>query len=458
MFFESPGEKKKMLRLRSEVFDHGLVAAVEDELPIPIISLDEAEALQRQFHDKDVTNVLFKALCHEKNPMLGQYMLFLVVQKYRRAWVSDAHWPECVEEEHQGSSPRSLILQNQSGENESRWQFVKGHLKELLWLLYLCQENTANCSFQHFSCNDMPMEKSSILCLTFLFHMAEEIHVASFSAVEDWITENGTYGENLPDIQGDLESKCPGRTIRSGSKVVVSGVQRSSVLPDKFDGTLVSNLVIHACSHATLYVFQPSKFCRIIGCKSATIVLAPCCGIVTLEHCRDIELIGMTRILTVGNSFDSSIHMHCSEYSPVLFGDIGNLEFGPFNTSYPELLKHLEITGIPVEQDKHLWQHPVYALQSAICSWKLQDPREFYVFRCPSEIPTVNPIEPPQEYREALTSNVDLVQRTISRIEELRSSSDDVETVIHGAFKDWLLKNGQLRQVVDLMTVAKHST
>jgi hypothetical protein len=232
---------------------------------------------------------------------------------------------------------------------------------------------------------------------------------------------------------------------------------------------------------------------RIVGCSRSVIVLAPCSGLVTVEQCHKVTVVGVAAQLAVHNSYDLELHVHAALAPPVLSGDCRNIVFGPFHTHYPRLLVHLAAArlqppDLALQQDddmqqqqlQPLWARPINLTGKAAPQvWSLLPAEDLGLFVTPFAEPpppgalacAENPFRLPPAYAAALGARVRLVEGLVRRVataspppraeskaadeHEHKDQPDQrklaIERIIEGAFRDWLITSGNHRQVLDLV-------
>ncbi|GBG27400.1 TBCC domain-containing protein 1 [Hondaea fermentalgiana] len=216
-----------------------------------------------------------------------------------------------------------------------------------------------------------------------------------------------------------------------------------------------------------------------------------------------VLIMGITRNLAVGNSYDCKINMHTLDARPVLFGDCRGLELGPFNTFYPRLGRHLLQAGIdarvtfPTTDFPCLKPIDITDQTAAGAAWTLLQPAEFAPFAVPFPDPGLhdacrdNPVGLPPAYAQSLFQKVDRVESLLRRLSTAYLTTDDndldpgfedakesdsptnesksatssssassadttsrkqqLERAFQDAFRDWLATSGNARQIIDLI-------
>uniref|UniRef100_A0A7S2WIK0 TBCC domain-containing protein 1 n=1 Tax=Mucochytrium quahogii TaxID=96639 RepID=A0A7S2WIK0_9STRA len=294
-------------------------------------------------------------------------------------------------------SPRSLGLAVISKENKTRLEFVRTHIREIFWILSLC-DSTSNRADFLANWDNQVLSFDTSLSLGFLIEGLVLPDRVECVELECMVLGKLELNDNVnPMLQNTPWPSSQHETDHQGKHVfsfedrykLIEKVCRSTEVcgdvdilertqshakddatsnnnkEDRFeleDATVVlEKLTIYLCKSSTIYVLQPARFVRIIGCSKCTIVLGPCSGIVTLEHCSEVQIIGISNYLSIGNCYDSQINVHTIQSAPVLFGDCLGLQFAPFNTFYPRLNLHLASIGMDIstQTNEPLWNAPL---------------------------------------------------------------------------------------------------
>lgn len=472
------------------------------------------------------------------------------------------------------ASPRSLAVRAVSQESEQRLEFLRSHLRDIFWLLSLCDALSARSSFLE-RWNLQEISAHVVFALRFL--ITDQDNLQQVSPGQDTKTSclelELQLGRSLtlnndanprpsqlldPDVEMDEEmvdavdiaspapdsrenktsdeqelavsgrKRAPSLTVSTmtpANNVILANIRRRTVVePDpthqsnelsarEGEGILpVNKLAIFACRSSYIYALMPSKHVRIVGCTNSIIVLGPCAEIVTIEHCSNLEVMGITQYLTVGNSYDCKINVHTLKARPILFGDCRSLELGPFNTFYPRLNQHLVSVGIDPKKSfpslSFLCLQPVditVQTGSGSSAWTLLPPSDFTPFVVPLQEPSFgdacrdNPVGLPPLYAQALFQKVDRVESLLRRLAlaytsdnqyddtEEESPKDDCDTptgeskmeqpatdgsskestiprrqqlerLFQEYFRDWLISTGNVRQVLDLVKLNASSS
>ena len=291
-------------------------------------------------------------------------------------------------------------------------------------------------------------------------------------------------------LQSSLSSSLP--SMEPGT-TCVHGVQRSTKIhildmpsSETKEGELTDLHIAH-CYNSTLYMLQPYRFCTIACSSDCTIVVGAVGGVISLETCERVKVIVCCKQLRVRNCLDCSFNLF-TPLQPLLIGDNRSLEFGPYNTNYGLLLKHLSAAQLIKNGNEddvcfsdNIWKQPrdINTTNNHHVSFKLTPPAAFYPFAIPlgddsgSEMLCLpgkwSGIPLPEEYASSLRTRANDVNETrnfiksvafeqeneIAHANSTRGEVDKLEGVVQSAFRDWLVSSGQVREIADLIGLEK---
>jgi hypothetical protein len=416
------------------------------------------------------------------------------------------------------SSPRSQTLELVAQESEHRLGFLKTHVREICWLLSLCTADApvAKAVFvADFDSRTLPYDVAEALRLLvddsrqreaggsgalLPFDRTAGARVSCAAMEQALLRSLELNAENNPVLSRTSRSSAeqldaPACGLRAGGAIIAHVHRRTTVLSDEGEQPVVmDSAVVFDCSHATVYLLRASMFVRIVGCSRCVIVLAPCSGIVTVEQCHKVTIVGVAAQFAVHNSYDLELHVHAALAPPVLSGDCRNIVLGPFHTHYPRLLVHLaaarlQPADLAMQHDDKNQQHQVLSLwarpnnltgKAGRQVWSLLPAEDLGLFVTPFAEPpppgalacSENPFRLPPAYAAALGARVRVVEGLMQRVaaaspppraeskaadeqHEQKKQRDQrklaVERAIEGAFRDWLISSGNHRQVLDLV-------
>ena len=273
---------------------------------------------------------------------------------------------------------------------------------------------------------------------------------------------------------------------RPREKIVhLSGVVKETIArSDDDDYLFQSSLKIHRSRDSAFYLLAPMRAALISKCKNVVVVLGCVETTVHVTACENVTLIACCRRLTVAVSKRCTFHL-LTPSSPLVLGFNEDLTFAPYNTSYPELSRHLDLCNIGTTTNR--WNKPyvmgAVSAEAETMSWKLLDPADFLTLAIPfekpsreceiggggdassSSLPTNSgrnleiPGGIPEEYKTALDAKVNrylnLRERLTSEENQAEMTArqmNDLDRVVRGRFLDWMMSNGCHK---DLQALAK---
>jgi len=257
--------------------------------------------------------------------------------------------------------------------------------------------------------------------------------------------------------------------------VYLSGVVKETIArSDDDDYLFQSSLRIHRSRDSTFYLLSPMRAALLSKCKNVVVVLGCVETTVHVTACENVTLIACCRRLTVAVSKRCTFHL-LTPSSPLVLGFNEGLTFAPYNTSYPELNRHLDLCNIGTTTNR--WNKPyvmgAVSAEAETNSWKLLDPSDFLTLAIPFEKPsregessggggggdaailTSNernleiPGGIPNEYKAALDAKVNRYLNLRQRLTSEENHTDmtsrqmnDLNRVVRGRFLDWMMSSG----------------
>mmetsp|Transcript_22771 Transcript_22771/g.40363 ORF Transcript_22771/g.40363 Transcript_22771/m.40363 type:complete len:572 (+) Transcript_22771:116-1831(+) len=469
------------------------------------------QALSRTIRNQNQT--------YEASLAVGEFAMLLLLQVWRELGqkqpVQDemAVWTAADEQNNKENpgdsatrqgprSPRTLVLQNFAKEHDAHLAFVKGHLKEILWLVALSSNQISRTEFlASWDTQELTKQQVQALNLIVVLDPSANNDLDIFfnspllrsseilTKLESTLALDPLQNPVLsPGAQGPESSPAPGA---SQGAIVLSNIKRGTCIFPEIElpqqssklspllksqseprpgGTVVNildNLTVFDCFDASIYALQPAQNIRIVECHKCTIVLAPCAGILTLQHCSEITVIGIAGDLSICNTYDSFIHVHTLHGGPILSGECQNIQFGPYHTFYPRLNIHLAALDMTSTlygaEQRYLWKSPRDISRRGLTkSFSLLNPGDLNIFVTPIPDPLVETpctelvIELPKEYADAMEAKITSVKvllQEVNRAGKERNGCDEqkLEQGIQMKFKEWLISSGNARQVMDLI-------
>jgi hypothetical protein len=130
---------------------------------------------------------------------------------------------------------------------------------------------------------------------------------------------------------------------------------RGSSAPPVMLDTMYQDARVSNCSALFLYVLRPMGHVRISECIDCTIVLGAVGGILDVRDCKRTKIIAACHAVQAANNEDCDFFL-LTNTKPILLGSNHGLFFGPFNTHYRSLHRHLREARIfPLFVWKHIF-------------------------------------------------------------------------------------------------------
>ena len=109
-------------------------------------------------------------------------------------------------------------------------------------------------------------------------------------------------------------------------------------------------LLISECSNVSVYFSSSFEMVIITKCKNCEIFIPGVRRIALIEHSVDLNVTIIARALHLSNVSDSKINSYTS-FEPELLGEIMNVQMGPFNANFANVLQTLESIGVELKQE-----------------------------------------------------------------------------------------------------------
>ena len=170
---------------------------------------------------------------------------------------------------------------------------------------------------------------------------------------------------------------------------------------------------------------------------------------VTIEHCEKVRVVCAARFLRINNSVDVRVY-GCLNTKPMIGGGNKNIELAPYNIHYPTLEHHLQVSGL--NPRLNYWDSPI-CLSKEKCVGPLPAPL-FSSISIPFHIlgtTVCNPCPLPPDYTKELEKKTVSAGDLCDQIRKMSDSGSEGYKVIQEHFRDWLVKSGNVRQVLDLL-------
>eukprot|EP01125_Pyxidicula_operculata_P021672 TRINITY_DN849_c1_g1_i1.p1 TRINITY_DN849_c1_g1~~TRINITY_DN849_c1_g1_i1.p1 ORF type:complete len:2273 (-),score=665.98 TRINITY_DN849_c1_g1_i1:184-7002(-) len=111
------------------------------------------------------------------------------------------------------------------------------------------------------------------------------------------------------------------------------------------------------CNKCNVYILMPIGNCLVRNCHDTNIVLGAVSGTLLVEDCSNLTIISACHQVQIFNTYDSRFNLFTLS-PPLLVGINYGIEFGPFNTYYRSLDRHLRAAGLDPTKNNH-WDQPI---------------------------------------------------------------------------------------------------
>lgn len=233
---------------------------------------------------------------------------------------------------------------------------------------------------------------------------------------------------------------------------------------------------LYNCSYCYIYLLCPLFHVKIDSCNSCTIVLGAVSGIISVEKCKNVTIIAACQSIQIVNCDGSTFFLFTSR-SPLLIGSNHGLVFGPYNTHYKSLQRHIHDARLDTRKNR--WNQPiVYVLEilknkqtipsraaMRMAPQRLErqtyvtiKPDNFVPFRIPFELQGQTkqiPFELENDYQLALeehSEDVINVKKVLDKIKDKKLQAK-VQESIKEKFETWLAETGEIQQIEDLLSL-----
>lgn len=237
---------------------------------------------------------------------------------------------------------------------------------------------------------------------------------------------------------------------------------------------------IQNCTYCYIYLLCPMFHIKIENCNNCTIVLGAVSGIVSVENCKSVTIIAACHSIQISDC-DSSIFYLFTNRRPVLIGSNHGLKFGPYNTHYRSLLRHIYEAKLDMKINE--WDEPIFYVMEILkqkpspnipypnrapiratphrverSSYVIIKPDHFVPFRIPFELQGQTkqiPFELSNDYQLALEEHSEDAinfKKVVDKIKDKKLQSK-IQELIREKFESWLVESGEIQQIEDLISL-----
>ncbi|KAM0942925.1 putative TBCC domain-containing protein [Dioscorea sansibarensis] len=259
-----------------------------------------------------------------------------------------------------------------------------------------------------------------------------------------------------------------GYAAKSRCQTFIEGISKASVVKQSSDIKGHSVKVLN-CQDSVIYILAPLQYAIVYGCCDATIVLGAIGKAVRVEHCERVHVISAAKRFTVANCRECIFFLGVNQ-QPLFLGDNNKLQVAPYNAFYSHLEAHMAQVGVDATVNR--WDeplvhglvdsndavsHPAGGSDVKAESTTQLDPELFTSFLIPNlfagESPqstNQNPFPLPEIYSSSLgrkNSNLSDIKQALRDLKLDESKKQDLASILHVHFRDWLYASGTIRQL-----------
>lgn len=297
----------------------------------------------------------------------------------------------------------------------------------------------------------------------------------NISSALEHISERTSAKENGPASAADqdvaMTDACSVSVKLSSStrdSCSIEGITKSSYVKHASD-IKGSSVKVLNCQESTIYILAPLRYAIVYGCSDATIVLGAVGKAVRVEHCERVHVIVASKRICIANCRECVFFLGVNQ-QPLMVGDNHKLQVAPYNTCYPQLEEHMSEVGIlPTVNrwdealalsmlDPHdSLSHPAGVSDVQAESATRLDPDQFTNFVIPNWLAGEstgstkdNPFALPDAYAASQhknQNNLGEIRKLIHEASLEESRKQELSSVLHVYFKDWLYASGNIRQL-----------
>ncbi|KAL0230507.1 hypothetical protein PCE1_004066 [Barthelona sp. PCE] len=225
----------------------------------------------------------------------------------------------------------------------------------------------------------------------------------------------------------------------------------------------LQHCVLSNCTGSNVYI-QGRCNAVILTEVSKCTVYVPASTFIYLNHCKNVKIVGTTRVLRLHSCFNCVVNVHTSQMAPLITGRTQNTVFGPFHLAKaPTSLGTMMLShGISTRRDsaEPLWKKPIVLkdIMSNFESYTIMPAAEHTPFVLPligaDEEVTMTPVKVPNEYLLALEEKKTVFDITRETIAELPPQDQiQLEQALKGQFLSWMMKNDSFNSVANFLNM-----
>ncbi|XP_029936465.1 TBCC domain-containing protein 1 [Myripristis murdjan] len=447
-----------------------------------------------------------------------QFLLFLYIQQLNRVSLRTSligeEWPSHRARSPSSSSDREAKTssQNKNWDDQAHLSFVHSHLAEMLELLVepgqltgsgqairdsqisleavrglsLLLEGSSGHSRAvqpvHRLLSKGPLQTQagySSLSRSFPLHQLLSCLRHSLTLNPFGITACLRSGKKLAwaqQVEGSMKKAKIARNTHvapPGSKMVLMSQVFKQTLAKDSDKLTGTNIKIHRCSDAFIYLLSPLRSVSVDKCRDSTIVLGPVETSVHIHNCENVRVVCVAGRIAVGASSHCTIHV-LTPTRPLLLPGNTDITLAPFHTHYPCLEDHMASVGLAVVPSA--WDRPLLLGTEGLFTpslnsssnpdpscYRLLPASEFHTMVVPFQMEGDTCEVPgglPAQYQAVLEEKQQRIQnwqKTVKEAQLNKKQRRQFQELVERKFHEWLLESGHKQELDSLIPPTLHS-
>ncbi|CAF95987.1 unnamed protein product, partial [Tetraodon nigroviridis] len=424
-----------------------------------------------------------------------QFLLFLYIQQLNRvslrASLIGEGWPNRTRSPSPSDREAKTSMQNKNWDDQAHLVFVQSHLAEVLELLV----DPAQLTHSGQTSKDCQIPLEVVRSLDLLLEgsschnrtSVQPVHrllnkdplqsQAGFSAlsrcftlqkllscVQHCLTLNPfgmsaclRSGRKLAwdqQAEGPMKRAKIARNTHAaphGSKIILMSQVIKQTLAKTSDKLVGSNVKIHRCSGAFIYLLSPLRSVTVDKCHDCTVLLGAVETSVHLHRCQNVQLVCVTARVIASASSCCTIHA-LTPTRPLLLPGNTDITLAPFHTFYPSLEDHMASVGLAVVPN--VWDQPLLLGSEGFMGpdpscYRLLPPTEFHMLVVPFQMEGDTCEVPgglPAQYQASLEEKHRRIQKWQKTVMEAQLNKEQrlqFKELVEVKFHKWLLETGR---------------
>lgn len=219
-----------------------------------------------------------------------------------------------------------------------------------------------------------------------------------------------------------------------------------------------ASVKVHRCNNSFIYLLAPMRSVIVQKCRNSTIVLGAVEAVVQVTSCSSVKIITVCRQLIVSSTSSCIVHV-MSQNRPMVLPNCSDVIIAPYHTFYAQLEEHMRTLGLSTKPN--LWNcvysiDKDYKVDSSV--WKIIDPKNFYLFSIPFEMPGQTKVIPgslPAEFATVVAhreEQINVWQASVKQAGLTRQQKKQFQTIVENKFQEWLVETGHKKELDGLVS------